>query len=279
MSAFVRACRAEWRKMATVSSTWISTVLAVLLSLIVAGMGAWGIRIMYGNIRGTAPGSDVGPLVADIVPGMQVATMGLLQLGLFILMIQSALTSTVEYSTGTVAPTTLATPRRWIVVAAKAVVCGLWAAATALVTLLACLVAVKLLLPGAVSGNVGPFAPGAGNLYWAFPLLAFLCAVLCVGVGLVLRSPALAVTVVLLWRFVLEPLAPALPRIGDAVGPWMPFSGAFRYVDHLSGGVLDKTLLPWPAPWSGMAWFAVVAVAVLAAGALAYARRPASTGE
>lgn len=278
MTAFARSARAEWRKFTTTPAAWISTVLVLVISLVVACMGAWGMRIMYGNVRGAAPGADVGPLVDAVAPTVTLASLGLLQVGLLLLMVQSVLCVTTEFGTGTIASTTLAVPRRWVTALSKSLVCGLWAAAVAVVTLVACILAYRAILPAPIAGGVSAFGSDALGLYWSTAVWAALAAVFCVGAGFVFRSSAAGVAAVLLWRIVLEPLAGALPKIGSAVAPWMPFGAAEDAVRAASGGEVQTATMPWPEPWMGLPWFGAVAFVVLALGTWAHSRRAAATG-
>jgi hypothetical protein len=52
-----------------------------------------------------------------------------------------------------------------------------------------------------------------------------------VGVAALLRHTAGAVTVLLLWPLLVEPLLGNLPGRGAQIGPFLPFANVFRFLD------------------------------------------------
>ncbi|MFE0020018.1 hypothetical protein [Amycolatopsis sp. NPDC059021] len=105
-------------------------------------------------------------------------------------------------------------------------------------------------------------------------LTFLLTGILGVGVGLLLRSTALALTLVLVWTQLLEGLVMLIPRVGKDIYQWMPFYAA----DQFAGGNLLRTTLqlsPPMGPWGYLGYFAAISVVVFAAGVAVTQRRDA----
>lgn len=165
------------------------------------------------------------------------AALGVAAFGVPVLMVVAALTVTGEYRTRMIATTFLATPARSVVLCAKAVVAAVFCGLSAgLMVIGAFLVAGERLTARTVAGIV---------------LYAALAAVLGVGVGALLRHSAGAVSVLLLWPLLVEPLVGNVPGRGPQVGPYLPFANMFRFLD-----------VQWLFPGYGWHWSA--------AGSLAY---------
>lgn len=123
-----------------------------------------------------------------------------------------------EFRHGTITPTLLAAPRRGMVVAAKmltfAVVGLVFSVVSSAVTL-----AVALPWLSAKDVDVSLFDGEVVLVVTGLLLGTALYGVLGVSVGSLLRNPALAVAVALLWSFVLEGL---LVGLLPEVGRWLP---------------------------------------------------------
>ncbi|KRE27708.1 ABC transporter permease [Mycobacterium sp. Soil538] len=192
--------------------------------------------------------------------GMQprTAALSVAAFGVPVLMVVAALTVTGEYRTRMIATTFLATPARSVVLCAKAVVaavfCGLSAALMVIGTFL---VAREPLAARTVAG---------------IALYAALAAILGIGVGVLLRHSAGAVSVLLLWPLLVEPLVGNLPGRGPQVGPYLPFANMFRFLD-----------VQWLFPGYGWHWgttgslayFAALVAVVFAAALIVVNRRDA----
>jgi hypothetical protein len=186
------------------------------------------------------------------------AALGVAAFGVPVLMVVAALTVTGEYRTRMIATTFLATPARAVVLCAKAVVAAVFCGLSAgLMVIGAFLVAGEPLTPRAVAG---------------IALYAALAAVLGVGVGALLRHSAGAVSVLLLWPLLVEPLVGNLPGRGPQVGPYLPFANMFRFLD-----------VQWLFPGYGWHWstagslgyFTALVAVVFAAAVIVVNRRDA----
>jgi ABC-2 type transport system permease protein len=128
-----------------------------------------------------------------------------------------------EAQHGTLAVTLMARPARWVTVVAK--------------TTTAAAVGAALGATGMVAGFAGAAIGGvdlgsgshlASRAAWAL-LYIVLAAVIGLGVGMIVRHSAVAITGLLMWSFVIESLfAPVLP---EGVRHALPFSAGYRLLD------------------------------------------------
>ena len=130
---------------------------------------------------------------------------------------------TAEAQHGTLAATLTARPTRWVIVTAKAAMAttvGVVLGGTAMVAGFG-----GALLGGADVGNGSAIASRA---LWAL-LYTALAAMIGLGVGMIVRHSAGAISGLLMWAFVIESLfAPALP---EGVRHFLPFSAGYRLLD------------------------------------------------
>lgn len=191
---------AELRKLWTVRTTWAITVVGWGLVALSAGT-----LVLEDRVTGRFTGTD--PQVAAAIE--QIAANSVIVLVVAVLLV------TTEFRHGTIGRTLQLEPSRTRVLAAKlggGVVYGLAFFATGLVV-------VGLLLLAAPGG--GPaLGEQALRTLWEGPAAFALTALLAVSVGALLRSQVLALTLALLWHFVLES---AIALLLPDVGRWLPF--------------------------------------------------------
>ena len=128
-----------------------------------------------------------------------------------------------EAQHGTLAVALAARPARWVIVVAK--------------TIIATAVGLALGTAGMIAGFAGaavggvPLGTGSdvtSRALWALLYIA-LAALIGLGVGMIVRHTAGAITGLLLWSFVIESLfAPAVP---EGVRHFLPFSAGYRLLD------------------------------------------------
>jgi hypothetical protein len=131
------------------------------------------------------------------------------------------------------------------------------------------LVARFVAAPGAAAGLSPADTVGFAA---AIALYAALAAALGVAVAALLRHTAGAVTVLLLWPLLVEPLLANMPGRRWEIGPYLPFANIFRYLD-----------VQWLFPGIAMRWgtvgslgyFAAVVAVVFAAALVTVSRRDA----
>lgn len=181
---FGRAVRAEWVKVRSLRSTWITSSIAV------------GITVLLG--AGTAIGYAASPELAEdakhaIVFGSS--------FGQIVVAVLGALIITGEYTSGQIRSSLAAVPHRSRVLAAKALVASMLAF---------CIGAVSILVSWAVST---PFMHGySGSLtdmhyfgyVWGTGLSFVVIALMALGLGFLMRSTAGSITVVMTLLFVLS---------------------------------------------------------------------------
>jgi len=184
------------------------------------------LRLPWGVLAAAAvlPGAVSALFMHDFADRLRISVpelvAGVAQPAWFLVIVVAVLAAASEFQHGTVVTTLLATPRRARVLAAKAVVAagfGIVVTAVAAVTTVAgaAVIAAAEGLPLAL----GTWADLSGAL--GAVVLGGLWAVVGIALGLLTRSTALALTAVLVWKFVLEGIVPVVsgnPGISD----WLP---------------------------------------------------------
>jgi ABC-2 type transport system permease protein len=196
--------------------------------------------------------------------------------GMIIIMVMAALAITTEYRFSTIKTTFQAVPNRTAVLAAKAAVVALAAGIIGEITAFATYGLTRLMKPAADlaidTGAEWRQVAGIGLIY-------FFAAVLAVGVGILVRQSAAAISILLVYTLLVENLIVLIPTVGEKIQKWMPFTAANHFategVPHSAEAqgppVLD---LPY-GPWGGLAYFAAIAIAILIAGIVLTNRRDA----
>jgi hypothetical protein len=197
------ALRSEWIKLTALRAN------KVILGLTAATGGLIAAVLAATNTDPTLTAAELFiyplPLVA-----MLAAVIGILMF-----------TGEAQHGTLTVALT--ARPARWVIVAAK--------------TITATMVGLALGTTGMIAGFAGAALGGVdlgsgsaltSRTLWALAYIA-LAALIGLGVGMIARHTAGAITGLLMWSFVIESLfAPALP---EGVRHFLPFSAGYRLLD------------------------------------------------
>lgn len=236
----------ERMKLFSTRSAWWCSLLAIALPV---GLTALSVGLLS---------SDVPVRISQTQAGSD--------LGLMVVMVLAALSVTTEYRFGTIRTTFLAMPNRAIPLVAKAVVAALTGLVVGLLSAFGAWGAGYLMASETQlaldSVDAWRQVAGSGLVYAAG-------AVLAVGVGILVRQSAGAITLLLLWPLLVEGLVMLIPRIGDVLGDWMPFVMSNRF---LSSEVSAEAPL---GPWGSLVYFAAVAVVVLAVGIAVVRRRDA----
>ncbi|UXA14193.1 ABC transporter permease [Mycobacterium sp. SMC-8] len=242
---------AERIKLTTLRSPLWAALAATALSV---GLAALQTSVASGYARLTVPEAALGVAV----------------FGIPVLMIVAAMTVTGEYRSGLIALTFLATPGRTLVICAKAVVSAVFSAAWAAVMVLGAVSAARLTAdPGVAAALTVPATLGFAA---KVALYAASAAVLGVGVAVLFRHTAGAVTVLLLWPLLVEPLLANLPGRGWQLGPYLPFGNALRFLDVQ--WLYPGFVMRW-GPAGSLVCFAVLAGAVFVAAVITVNRRDA----
>lgn len=193
---------AEVRKLTSVRSTWILTVIGWLL--VVIGVLPVVLGVFGPSFTGTSQ------QVADGVAAIGGSSIIVLVVGL--------LAMTTEFRHGTVGRTLQITPSRTRVLVAKLVAGVIYAVAYVVGALV--VVFAVLLLAAAVQGAGLAFGSAAFEVAWQALVGAVLTAMLGVGFGALVRAQVVAIVLALVWIFIVEGLvAQFLPDVGR----WLPF--------------------------------------------------------
>jgi ABC-2 type transport system permease protein len=216
----MNSIRSEIRKLTTLPTAWVALAAAVVVA---GALGVTNVHVLADETRVTL--SDVAVAVAE--PAW------------FLVVVVAVLAAASEFQHRTVLTTLLSTPRRPAVLAAKAAASAAFGAVLTAAAVSAAVVA------GAATAiiedlplHLGTLAELAGAL--SAVALGAVWAVVATSLGLLTRSTALALTTVLLWKFVLEGIVPIILR-NPELSRWMP-SGASAAVIGTEGSDMPALL-------------------------------------
>jgi ABC-2 type transport system permease protein len=209
----LRALRAEFIKLRTVRMNWVLAIIAVAFPLIVSLLTA-----------ALADERDIrAESLAEVVTGTSVITAMLLG-------VIGAATITGEFGFGTIRVTFAATPRRNVVIVAKAI-------ATVVVALVveALVVVTAYGLSAAVASGRGAdvdFADIDAGTAPFIGVIAFaaIVALLGFGLGLLIRNTPAAIAVLILWPLVAESILGGLLTVAgiDDAFRWLPYNAGIQ---------------------------------------------------
>ena len=101
-------------------------------------------------------------------------------------------------------------------------------------------------------------------------------AVLAVAVRILVRQTAGAVALLLVWALV-ETVVAFLPRIGDDIGPWLPFGNGGNFLtagDDIVSGTAAGFSVDYPfGPWGSLTYFAGFSLMLLVVSLVVAQRR------
>jgi hypothetical protein len=186
------AARAEWTRIWSVRSSW---ALVLITAFAVVGLGV----VIGLDASGDSSGPPAGATAWDGTrPGAMFALFGLLAL--------TVVVATADHVTGAIVPTLQWTPRRGLLLAARAGVVTVTATLLAVVLVTTSGVVIRALVPTiALPAREGlAFIGGLAIVYAC-------CALLAVGLGLALRSTAGGLVTVIALVLVLPPLMANMP--------------------------------------------------------------------
>lgn len=258
--------RSEWVKLRTLRSTlWSLVALAVL------GVG-------IGTLVSAAKASQfkhhihIGFAAASFDP-TRISLSGVLlaQLAVGVL---GALAITAEYTTGTIFSTFSAVPRRHLVIIAKVIVFGSVALVASEIT---CFVSF-FIGQGILSGSA-PYAtlatPGALRAVVSAGLYLAVLGLFALGIGVIVRHTAAAITIFVTILLILPLILQALPTSYiNAVDKYLPMSIGLVLLSNNSG-VNAAAFNHMFSPWVGFGVLCVYAVVALGAGMVLTVRRDA----
>lgn len=231
------ALRSEWIKLTALRANKMILALTAVTGAVIAGVLA---------ATATDPTLTASELFLYPLPlvAMLAAVVGILMF-------------TGEAQHGTLAVALVARPARWVIVAAKTITATTAGLALGTAGMIAG-------FAGAALGG-GPLGTGSAltsRALWALLYIA-LASLIGLGVGMIARHTAGAVTGLLLWSFVVESLfAPAIPQ---GVRHFLPFSAGYRLLDagpNFEAPVAIADLLARPQYAFIFGGYAVVSLAI-----------------
>jgi ABC-2 type transport system permease protein len=241
---------AEVRKLWTVRTTWILTLLGLGLVALTTGTLVFSTMVV-GPFTGAE--SQVAAAVDQIGSN-----------AIFVLVV-ALLAMTTEFRHGTIGRTLQLSPSRSAVLTSKLGVGVVYAVAFFAVSLV---IVAGLLLLGTVTQDaslrVGDLV---GRSVWQGLVGLSLNAVLGVAVGALIRSQVVALTLVLVWLFVVENLFSAL---WPAIGRWLPFQAlnALFLSEDVLAGVPEGMAAPLEPTVALVVFLGYVLAATVTAGIL-----------
>ena len=185
-------CSAEWTKLRTLSSTWWLLLAVVALTIVVGAAVAAGGHCAPGACAPGQTGADPAKISLSGV-----------YLGQVIVALLAVLAAGGEYGTGMIRVTLAATPRRLVMLAAKAAVVTGWAVAAGTAAVLGSVLAGRLILPGrglsAANGYVLVSLGNGPDLRAAAGSVVYLAliALLALGITMAVRDSAVGIGLVL----------------------------------------------------------------------------------
>jgi len=200
--AIPAALKSEWIKLTTVRSTRVMLALNVMLGLLVS----WAVGSF---VKDEALTVSEGAFYWTVMVAIVVAVAGVL-------------TFTSEVQHGTLAAALTAQPARWVFATAKVAIAIAFGLGMAVAGIAAGFVGA--LLGGLEIGDTGTMAT---STMWAM-LYTSLAAVLGVGVGMIVRQSAMAVSGLLVWIFLVEGLLDLFLPV--RVSRFLPFLAGNRLI-------------------------------------------------
>lgn len=192
-----------------------------------------------------------------------VDTQGAYLFGLMVMMVMACLAVTTEYRFGTIRTSFLSVPQRLPILLAKTGVVAVLSGVVGLITAFAAWGLGMVLVPDADlalnSGADWRALLGVGLIY-------FLSAIIAVAIGTLVRQSAGAIAIVICWPLLLEGIGLAIPKVGEFIADWGPFSRVGYFINGNQGtspgddgGVSDALM----GPTASLLYFAAWAVGLL----------------
>jgi ABC-2 type transport system permease protein len=252
--AWLRALRAEWTKLRTMTGT------TGLASAAIAGMVALGALIT------TSVDVEDCRVPAECVEDTTRLSLSGVQVGQLLLAVLGVLVVSNEYSSGMVRITLSAIPGRLRILTAKAVVLTGGVLGVGAVAALGSLLAARIILPG--NGFAAPSLGHEPTLRAVSGTVLYLglIALLSQGIALLVRDAAVALTTVAVLLYLAPMLAQfAPPDLAELMLTYSPMNAGLAVQNTVSPpGVLI-------GPWAGLGVLATWAEVSLLAGAIRFA--------
>ncbi len=280
-AGFLGTVRSEFTKIWSVRSTYWTLIALFIVCVGLGALFSWGateriLALKHGVTFGghTPPASVIAAREAAFRRGAASLSLFGLLIGQLIIVVLGSLTITSEYSTGMIRTSLATMPRRGTFFAAKAVVFGLVALVTGLVTSFVAFFLGQLILS---SQDVSTTLGGHNVLRTVIGggLFLAVCGLMSFGIGAILRHTAGSISTAIGLLFVVMILSNFLPSppsgwFGQAdFDKWIPFfAGSHIWQNGLVG------INPF-SPWVGFGVFCAYAAAAILGGLFLFLRRDA----
>ena len=251
----MRILRAEWTKLRSVRSTWLTAGSTLLATAAISLLGVFGLTADWR---------------ADLPDGWDPTAIGFkgLLVGQLLMAMLGASVITSEYSTGMIVGSLSIVPRRSHLLAAKAGALALIALPTAILTVAVTFGASQLAIAGGGIQAASLGDPGVlGAVLGAVAYLT-LIAFLGLAFGVITRSSTGTLGIIVVVALLVPALTPALSgQVGEAIGTYWPTSaGQAAYAVIQTGSV---------SPWVGGVVLGLFTLYSTVASHLALRRRDA----
>ncbi|WP_216894268.1 ABC transporter permease [Nocardia alni] len=267
---------AERIKLTSTRSPMWCTVLTVVFALGMAALFSLLLNVSVNEynrqLASGHPTLATAPYPTNSVAALGItgASQGVPGFGYIMIMIMAALAVTSEYRFGTIRATFLAVPNRTGVLVAKAGLVAVVAAVlSAVLTLLS-----FFIFKGMLSSDAGrdmSLTNGDAHIFYAVPIFVALVVFLAVGVGALIRQSAGALSLLIVWPVLIEPIVGAFGKVGRNIEVLLPFQNAGRFL-----GTAGSDDLPWHwGPWGGLLYSAVIVAIVFGAALFVVNKRDA----
>lgn len=252
---FFNVLRSEWTKLRTTRSFWWTSALIIVLS------------VAFAAFTGSfATGEDL--VTTLLLAGNTVAVVYVV--GFLVLIVQAIMMFTMEFRYGYQQQSFLATPKRWVVAVAKWLLYAVIAMIITFTTVLLCFYVAKALASDIASSTLDVWNDQeARRILWQYPVGAALLVTFASGIALLLRQSAGAIALILMWHLALEDLAGLLPRVGETIGKYGPFTNLRSFITNF------QTTDPGWSIEFGAVYFGIWAVVLFAAGLVVLEKRDA----
>jgi ABC-2 type transport system permease protein len=250
VAAVPDAVKSEWIKLRSLRSTP-----AVLAATVIIGfLLSW----IVGTFVKTDPYTDQAFTISQAFIFSTILTAVLAA-------IMGTLSFTSEVQHGTLAGAVAARPARWVIVVAKAAIVSSYGLVMGVAGMLAGYVGAVL-----AGLDTGDTSGVPSTIAWAL-LLTATAPLLGLGIGMILKHGSIAISVLLVWSFVLENLIRGFAPV--TVSRLLPFTAANGLLGIRSAGDTDETIAAALTKAQDALLFGGYVVAALAIGTVLLARR------
>ncbi|WP_227997389.1 ABC transporter permease [Nocardia australiensis] len=248
---------AERIKLTSTKSPWWCSAVVVVLAIGLSALFSLVVKAAGDNPAEGTPMLDIST-----------ATAGITGFGVMVLTIMATLTVTSEYRFGVIRTTFQAVPNRTKVLLTKTALVGVYGAVLTMVLAFLAIGVAKLIGNGAPGVDLA--LDGQWRAIYGIPIYAFLYIAFAIGIGTLVRQSAAAISIVVLWSLLVEPLLSAFGSFGRNVGPFLPFQNASHFLS------LSESSGNWHwGPWGSLIYFTAFVAIVFGAALFAVNQRDA----